>query len=75
MLFGRTIVVAKYLLIEVTEKMERFNADIGSLESPLYEAPEILQPVRVNLPTKRPLSRAFHAEQLEINGSLIPICE
>src|SRR5579864_9344329 len=50
MFFGRTIVVTKYLLIEVTEKMERFNGNIGAFQSAFYEAPEIFQTVRVNLP-------------------------
>ena len=30
--------------------MERFNGNVGSFESALYEAPEVFQPVRVNLP-------------------------
>src|SRR5579864_5950870 len=50
MFFGRTIVVTKYLLIEVTEKMERFNGNIGAFQSAFYEAPKVFQSVRVNLP-------------------------
>ena len=50
MFFGRTIVVAKNLLIEVTEKMERFNGNIGSFQSALYQTPKVFESVRVNLP-------------------------
>src|SRR5436305_15075345 len=50
MLCSRTVVITKYLLIEVTEKMERFNGNIGAFQSALYEAPEVFQPVRMNLP-------------------------
>jgi hypothetical protein len=38
------------LLIEITKKMEWLNPNVGSFESPLYETPEVLQPVRVYLP-------------------------
>jgi hypothetical protein len=50
MLFSGAIVIAKHLLIEVTKQVEWFNGNISAFESPLYEAPEILQPVRVYLP-------------------------
>ena len=50
MLCGRTVVIAKYLLIEVTEQVKRFNTNVCSFESPLYEAPEVLQPISVYLP-------------------------
>ncbi len=30
--------------------MEWLNTNVGSLESPLYETPEVLQPIRVYLP-------------------------
>jgi hypothetical protein len=37
------------LLIEVTEEMEWFNANIGSLNSTLLQAPEVFKTVGVNL--------------------------
>ena len=43
------VIVAKHLLIEVTEKMERFHADIGSIYPPLQEAPEVLDSVGVDV--------------------------
>src|SRR5208282_5283596 len=43
------VVVAVRLLVQVPEQMERFDADIGSLESALQEAPEILDLVRVHV--------------------------
>src|SRR5229473_5829341 len=48
MLLGSAIVVPKNLFVEVTEKMEWFNANICSFESPLYETPEVLKAIRVN---------------------------
>jgi hypothetical protein len=49
-LSGGAIVVPKNLFIEVAEKMERFDVDVCTLESALEQAPEVLQPVRVDLP-------------------------
>src|SRR4051794_8069782 len=49
MFFGRTIVVTKYLLIEVTEKMKRFNGNIGAFQSAFYQTPKVFESVRVNL--------------------------
>jgi hypothetical protein len=37
-----TIVIAERLLIELTEKMERFDAHIGSVDAALQQAPEVL---------------------------------
>src|SRR5258708_17897151 len=50
MLFGRTIVVAKHLLIKVAEQMKRFDANIGALQPAFYETPEILKAISVYLP-------------------------
>ena len=50
LLCGCAIVVPKYLLIEITKQMEWFNTNVGSLESTLYQTPEVLQPISVYLP-------------------------
>src|SRR5438128_6325703 len=42
------VVVAISLLIEITEKMERFYADVGSSDPTLQQRPEIFQPICVN---------------------------
>ena len=47
--FGCAIVVAECLFIQVTEQVERFDADIGSFESALEKGPEVLKAVGVNL--------------------------
>ncbi len=41
-------IVAKRLLIEIAEQMERGNPDVGSLESALQQAPEVFEAIRVN---------------------------
>jgi len=42
-------VVPKNLFIEVTEKMERFDANVGALQSALQETPEIFESVGMHL--------------------------
>jgi len=42
------VVVAKHLFVEVTEEMELFDANVGSLESALEQAPEVFESVGVN---------------------------
>src|SRR5512135_1692477 len=42
------VVVAKGLLIEVTEKMERFDTNIRARDAALEKTPEVLKPVRMN---------------------------
>ena len=49
-LFGRPIVVAKNLLINVTEQMERFDTNVSALQAALKKRPEILKSVCVDLP-------------------------
>lgn len=49
-LFGRAIVVAENLLVNVAEKVKWFDAYVGSLESAFEKRPEILQSVCVDLP-------------------------
>src|SRR5579871_395312 len=44
------VVVAERLFVNVPEQMEGFDGDISAFEAPLQEAPEVLQPVGVNLP-------------------------
>src|SRR6266478_208254 len=43
-------VIAKRLLVEVTEEMKRFDAHIGPLDAALEERPEVFEPIGVNLP-------------------------
>ena len=38
------------LLVKVAEQMERFNGHVGALKGALQQAPEVLQPVGVDLP-------------------------
>jgi hypothetical protein len=45
---GLAVVVAEGLLIEIAEQVERLNADVGSLDGSLEQAPEILQTVGVD---------------------------
>jgi hypothetical protein len=37
------------LFVDVAEQMERFNADIGSVQRPLQQTPEVLHPVSVDI--------------------------
>ena len=46
----RAIVVAEHLFIEIAEQMERFDVHVGSFQSALEKAPEILQAVCMYLP-------------------------
>jgi hypothetical protein len=46
--FGRAIVVPKYLFIEIAEKMKRFDTHIGSLDAALEQAPEVFKAVGMN---------------------------
>ena len=43
------MIVAKSLLIQITEKMEGLDRNVRAVNAPLEEAPEIFQAVRVNL--------------------------
>jgi hypothetical protein len=44
------VVVAKRLLIEVTEEMERFDAHVSTVDTTLQQRPEVLKAVRVDAP-------------------------
>ena len=48
-IFGAAIVIAEYLLIQIAKQMERLDADIGSLQPALEQAPEVFKSVGVNL--------------------------
>jgi hypothetical protein len=37
------IVVAVYLLIEITKKMERFNRNVGATDTALEKCPEVFE--------------------------------
>lgn len=43
-------VVAERLLVQIPEQMKRFNADVGAFDRPLEQAPEVLQPIGVDVP-------------------------
>lgn len=44
------IVVAKRLLIQIAEQVERFDTHIGPVDSALEQRPEVLHPIRVDVP-------------------------
>ena len=46
---GLAVVIAERLFVQITEQMERLNADIGAMQTALEQAPEILHRVRVNI--------------------------
>ncbi len=48
--FVLAVVVAKHLLIEITEQVEWFDADVRALQTALQETPEVLHSIRVDLP-------------------------
>src|ERR1019366_4985623 len=43
------VIEPKRLLVHIPEQMERLDRNVGSVEAPLQERPEILKPVRVNV--------------------------
>lgn len=43
------IVEAERLLVDIAEQMERFHADVGSVQSTLQETPEVFHPVSVDV--------------------------
>lgn len=49
------LVESERLLVQIAEQMERFDADIGALDGPLEQAPEVLQSVCVDLALGVPL--------------------
>ena len=49
-----SIVIAEYLLVQIPKEMERLHADIGALQLPLEQAPEVFHSVGVDLPVNVP---------------------
>jgi len=45
------VVIAEGLLIEVPEKMERFDANVGAADAALEQAPEAVSYTHLTLPT------------------------
>jgi hypothetical protein len=43
------VVIAKRLFVKIAEQMEGLDADVRAIQAALYERPEILKPVRVDL--------------------------
>ena len=70
-LFSAAKVVPENLFIEVTEKMERFDANVGSLKPTLQERPEIFQSVCVNLPVHVPLRMVNHVVRVVADKSFV----
>lgn len=54
------IVVAIDLLIQISEEMERFDADICPFQTTLEQAPEVFESVSVNPPVNVFLSMVNH---------------
>jgi hypothetical protein len=50
------IVVAKHLFVQIAEQVERLNVYVGAFQSALEQAPEVFQPIGVNLPINVGLS-------------------
>src|SRR6266404_111418 len=62
-----TIVVAEYLLVQVTKHMERFDRNVRALQSALEQAPEVFESICVDLP----LNIAFRVVNRLVNKVLI----
>jgi hypothetical protein len=54
-LFASAIVVTKDLLVKVAVKMEWFDSNVSSAKVALQQAPEVLQPIGMNLSVNVPL--------------------
>ena len=52
--FGGTIGVTEHLFVKIAVKMKRFDSNVSSTQVSLEQAPEVLQPVRVDLPVDVP---------------------
>lgn len=48
--FGGAIIESPAVLIQIAEQMKWFDANVGASQLALQEAPEILQPVSMDLP-------------------------
>src|ERR1035437_2423995 len=49
-IFCRAIVVAESLLVQITEKMERLDANVSAINAALQQAPEVFKAVGVDAP-------------------------
>ena len=47
---GVSVIEPMHLLVNIPEQVEGVNADVGALDRPLQEAPEILQAIGMDLP-------------------------
>jgi len=47
---GLPVVIAESLFVKVAKQVERFNANVGAVQAPLQETPEVLHGVRVDVP-------------------------
>ena len=59
-IFCGAIVVSENLLVNVSLQVERFDGDVGSIQTTLKQLPEILHAVDVNLPTHIALGFVDH---------------
>ena len=64
------VVVPECLLVQITLQMERLDANIGSLDAALQEAPEVLKPVSVNS-TANVLNRMVHHLMYELRVKVV----
>lgn len=53
-------VVPEYLFVQIPEEMKLFDANVGSFESALEQAPEILQPVSVDATINVPFGMVYN---------------
>ena len=44
------VVIPEHLLVKIAVKMERLNADVGSVKPALQEAPEVFESVGMDFP-------------------------
>src|SRR5204862_3453947 len=66
-----TLVKSKCLLVQIPEQMKRFDAHISPFDAALEQAPEVLQPVRVDVPFGVALGVIDHLVDIFISQSLV----
>ena len=64
------IVVAKGLLVNVTKQVERLDGDVGSVQAPFQETPEVLQAIRVNIAANI-LNGVVHSLMLKVVKAIV----
>ena len=67
------VVIAKHLLVQIAEKVERLYRNVGALQSALQQTPKVLKPVGVDFPFRIGFGVVNHAMnvlsvQSEIGG-------